>query len=274
MHSCISSFVKICNESIIFIFHFQKVTRHDLKKLISIFMSLSIGLANQNTLPNQFVYLDDFMPSIVIELRYNSSFNFIGENIDGYKNNRCILTIDMAKALKKVQNELQAMGLGLKVYDAYRPQMAVDHFLRWSNNESDTLTKKEFYPTLTKKELLENRYIATKSSHSRGSAIDLTIVSFPPSEQKPFKIEDQWDCSKGNYASQRDNSLDMGSSYDCFHEVSHTGSRIITPQQRANRLLLKSLMEKQGFRNYHKEWWHYNFINETFPETYFNFPVD
>ena len=274
MHSCISIFLKIRNESRIVIFPLQKVIRYDSKKLLSIFMSLSLVLANQNTLPNKFVYLDDFIPSIVIELRYNSSFNFIGKNIDGYKNNRCILTIDMAEALKEVQNELQVMGLGLKVYDAYRPQMAVDHFLRWANDESDSLTKKEFYPTFSKKELLENRYIATKSSHSRGSAIDLTIVSFPLSEQRPFKIEDQWDCSKGNYVPQRDNSLDMGSSYDCFHEISHTGSTIITPQQRANRLLLKSLMEKQGFRNYYKEWWHYNFINETFPETYFNFPVD
>ena len=274
MHSCISKFVKIRNVSRIVIFPLQKVTRYDSKKLLSIFMSISLVLANKNTLPNKFVYLDDFIPNIVIELRYNSSFNFIGKNIDGYKNNRCILTVDMAEALKEVQNELQVMGLGLKVYDAYRPQKAVDHFLRWANDESDTLTKKEFYPTFTKKELLENLYIATKSSHSRGSAIDLTIVPFPLSEQEPFKIKDQWDCSKGNYIPQRDNSLDMGSSYDCFHEISHTGSTIITPQQRANRLLLKSLMEKQGFRNYYKEWWHYNFINETFPETYFNFPVD
>ena len=156
MHSCISKFVKIRNVSRIVIFPLQKVTRYDSKKLLSIFMSISLVLANKNTLPNKFVYLDDFIPSIVIELRYNSSFNFIGKNIDGYKNNRCILTIDMAEALKEVQNELQVMGLGLKVYDAYRPQMAVDHFLRWANDESDTLTKMEFYPTFTKKELLEN----------------------------------------------------------------------------------------------------------------------
>ena len=139
-----------------------------IERLACFILAVLTGGSTCFSKPNiLFVFLDDFITSIVIELRNNSSFNFIGKNIDGYKNNRCILTIDMAQALKEVQNELQVMGLGLKVYDAYRPQMAVDHFLRWANDESDSLTKKEFYPTLTKKELLENRYIATKSSHSR-----------------------------------------------------------------------------------------------------------
>ena len=134
------------------------------------------------------------------------------------------------------------------------------------------------------KELIKNQIIKVGdhstltdivlSSHSRGGAIDLTIISFPPSKQEPFNVESQWDCSEGNYSLKRDNSLDMGSGYDCFHEISHTNSMIINSQQRANRLLLKSLMEKYGFKNYYKEWWHYNFIDETFPETYFNFPVD
>ena len=248
--------------------------RTNTKKILSTFMTFSLGFSNQNILPDQFVYLDDFIPNVFIELRYNSSFNFLGKNVEGYKKNRCIVTKDMAEALKKVQNELQYMGLGLKIYDAYRPQIAVDHFLRWANDESDTLTKKEFYPTLTKKELLENVYIATKSSHSRGSAIDLTIISLPPNKQEPFKVENQQDCSEGNFGPLRDNSLDMGSGYDCFHKISHTASMIVTPQQRANRLLLKFLMERHGFKNYFKEWWHYNFIDETFPETYFNFPVD
>lgn len=246
----------------------------NIKRILFTFIIFSFVFSNKSSLPNNFVYLDDFIPNVVIELRYNSSFNFLGRNVDGYKNNKCIVTQNMAEALKKVQNDLQAMGLGLKIYDAYRPQIAVDHFLRWANDETDTLTKKEFYPTLTKRELLEKVYIATKSSHTRGSAIDLTIISFPPSKQESFKIENQWDCSKGNSGSQRDNSLDMGSSYDCFHKISHTNSVIVTPQQRANRLLLKSLMEKHGFKNYYKEWWHYNFIEEPFPETYFNFPVD
>ncbi len=245
-----------------------------MKIILFTLIILSLVFSNQNILPNQFVYLDDFIPNVVIELRYNSSFNFLGRNVDGYKNNKCIVTQDMAEALKKVQNELQAMGLGLKIYDAYRPQAAVDHFLRWANDKNDTLTKKAFYPTLTKKELLEEVYIAAKSSHTRGSAIDLTIISSPPIKQGFFEMENQLDCSQGNFGSQHDNSLDMGSSYDCFHEISHTNSMIITPQQRANRLLLKSLMEKHGFKNYYKEWWHYNFINESFPETYFNFPVE
>ena len=245
-----------------------------MKRVLFNLIISSVVFSSQNRLPNQFVYLDEIIPDIIIELRYSSSFNFLGKNVDGYKSNKCIVTNDMAEALKLVQNELQSMGLGLKVYDAYRPQMSVDHSLRWANNESDTITKKEFYPTLSKKELIENVYIATKSSHSRGGAIDLTIISFPPSKQEPFNVESQWDCSEGNYSLKRDNSLDMGSSYDCFHEISHTNSMIITSQQRANRLLLKSLMEKYGFKNYYKEWWHYNFIDETFPETYFNFPVD
>jgi len=250
------------------------MTKYNIKSSVFAPMIFSFVFSNQNVLPNKFVYLDDFIPNVVIELRYNSSFNFLGINVDGYINNKCIVTQEMAEALKKVQNELQAMGLGLKIYDAYRPQVAVDHFLRWANDKTDTLTKKEFYPTLTKKELLEKVYIAAKSSHTRGSAIDLTIISLPPLKQKFFEIKNQSDCSGGNFGSQRDNSLDMGSGYDCFHEISHTNSTIITPQQRANRLLLKSLMEKHGFKNYYKEWWHYNFINEPFPDTYFNFPVD
>ena len=245
-----------------------------MKTKICIFtLFLIINNTQGQQLPNGFVYLKDFIPDIVVELRYSTNFNFLGVRVDGYENNKCIMTRDAAEALKKVQNELRVMGLGLKVYDAYRPQKAVDHFVRWVSNKSDTLTKKEFYPTLAKKELLEEVYIATKSSHTRGSAIDLTIVSFPVTNQKSFEIENQRDCSEGNLGDQRDNSLDMGSGYDCFHEISHTSNVSITSQQRANRLLLKFLMEKQGFKNYKKEWWHYNFIDEPFPDTYFNFPV-
>ena len=200
-------------------------------------------------LPKGFVYLSDVMPDIQIDLRYFTANNFIGKPIDGYKLPKCIVTKDAAEALKKVQNELMEYGLCLKVFDAYRPQQAVDHFGQWASDYTDTLYKSVYYPNIPKNKLIPE-YIASNSGHSQGSTIDLTIVSADNYEQ-----------------------LDMGGTFDFFGERSHVNYPDISPVQRSNRMLLQTLMVKHGFKPYSAEWWHFTLKDEPFPDTYFNFPV-
>ncbi len=203
-------------------------------------------------LPGGFVYLDRVIPEIVIDLKYYGTHNFVGERIDGYLQPRCILTKEAAAALKKVQEELKPFGLGLKVFDAYRPQRAVDHFVRWAENKADVRMKDEFYPRVPKDKLFTEGYIAARSSHSRGSTVDLTILPLPPEEGK---------------------ELDMGKGFDFFGPESWPQHRALPPSQRALRMLLHVLMKKHGFASYEQEWWHFTLKNEPFPDTYFNFPV-
>lgn len=205
------------------------------------------------TLPKGFVYADKTIPDLRLDLRYAGYHNFVGRPVDGYLNQRCILTREAAEALKKVQEELRPFGLGVKVFDAYRPQMAVDHFVRWAHNLKDIGMKQEFYPDVDKKNLFRDGYIATKSSHSRGSTVDLTIVS--------LESEDAG------------RELDMGSGFDYFGRSSWPGSLQIATPSRAHRLLLRMVMEKYGFKPYPQEWWHFTLKREPWPETYFNFPI-
>ncbi|PKN04360.1 MAG: D-alanyl-D-alanine dipeptidase, partial [Deltaproteobacteria bacterium HGW-Deltaproteobacteria-9] len=153
-------------------------------------------------------------------------------------------------------------------------QQAVDHFVRWAKDIGDIKTKKEFYPTVDKKNLFRDGYVADRSSHSRGSTVDLTIVPLPAPIQ-PVYTEGAplAECYLPAGVRYADNSLDMGTGFDCFHELSHPDNKNIGPQQRGHRLLLKALMEKHGFKNYDKEWWHFTLVNEPYPDTYFNFPV-
>ncbi len=204
------------------------------------------------TPPNKnFVYLKELIPKLRSDLRYYGSNNFVGKPIDGYNEPKILLTIEAANALKKVQDELERIGFGLLIYDAYRPQKATDHFIRWSDDMADTLMKEDFYPNIDKKELFKLGYISKKSGHSRGSTVDLTIVSL-----------------------KTKHILNMGSPYDLFDEKSHTEYPNITKNQRALRLLLKRRMEKHGFKSYEKEWWHFTLKNEPFPDTYFDFPIE
>lgn len=167
------------------------------------------------------------------------------------------------------------MGLSLKIYDAYRPQRAVDHFVRWAKDLSDTLMKAAFYPDVEKSRLFAEGYIASRSGHSRGSTVDITIVPLPASPPSAYSPGDSLcDCRAQLSRRFPDNSLDMGTAWDCFDPLSHTANPEIGGQQRANRLLLKTLMEKHGFRNYEKEWWHFTLVNEPFPDTYFDFVVE
>jgi zinc D-Ala-D-Ala dipeptidase len=213
----------------------------------------SLAGIQDETLPKGFVYADETIPDLRLDLRYAGSHNFVGKPVDGYLKQRCIMTRAAAEALKKVQEELRPFGLGVKVFDAYRPQMAVDHFVRWAHDLKDTRTKQEFYPDVDKKNLFRDGYIAAKSGHSRGSTVDLTIVSLA-----------------GEDAGRE---LDMGSEFDFFSLRSWPDSPQIPSPSRAHRLLLRLVMEKHGFRPYAQEWWHFTLKNEPWPETYFDFPV-
>jgi D-alanyl-D-alanine dipeptidase len=214
------------------------------------FLFLLVCFRMIGQLPEGFVYARDIIPDLKVELRYYSSNNFVGKRVDGYKSNKLILTKQTALALKQVQAELQSQNLCLKVYDGYRPQQAVNHFMRWAKHLNDTINKKTFYPDVEKKNLFLEEYIATRSGHSRGSTVDLTLV----------------DGNTGKL-------LNMGSAYDFFGEASWVDYQNITDRQKANRELLQAIMLKYGFRNYPKEWWHFTLRWEPFPDTYFDFPI-
>lgn len=206
-----------------------------------------------NGLPQGFVYVDDVVPGIALEIRYFSDHNFVGRRIDGYGAARCILTKEAAEALKGVQEDLGRFGLGLKIFDAYRPQRAVDHFVRWAKDLGAVQMKTEFYPGVEKQDLFKDGYIDRKSGHSRGSTVDLTIIAMDG--QKPGA------------------ELDMGSHFDYFGPQSWPDFLEIRPDQRAHRMLLQNVMKKHGFKPYAREWWHFTLANEPFPDTYFDFPI-
>ncbi len=233
------------------------------------------GICHSATnLPPGFVDLQEIVPSTALDIRYFGPHNFIGSRVDGYHAPKCILTRKAAEALRGVQEDLRPFNLSLKIYDCYRPQRAVDHFCRWAEDIGDTKMKKEFYPTVEKANLFKDGYIASKSGHSRGSTVDLTIVPLPLKPQEAFVPGRQLsECYLDASKRFDDNSIDMGTGFDCFHELSHPENGQVGLQQRINRLMLKSLMEKHGFRYYDKEWWHFTLREEPFPDTYFNFPI-
>jgi len=244
-----------------------------MKKLIFLsFVAFSFQIYTQD-ITDGFVEIREVIPDIILDLRYLTNHNFLGVPVDGYESEKCYITEAAADSLAKVQAELRKFNLSLKIYDAYRPQRAVDHFVRWAKNLSDTLTKKEFYPTVNKSNLFTDGYIAEKSGHSRGSTIDLTIVPIPLPSQPEFDFENQCECFESTEKRFKDNSIDMGTGFDCFNELSHTENPALNPQQRANRLLLKSLMDKYGFKNLAEEWWHFTLRAEPFPKTYFDFEI-
>ena len=198
---------------------------------------------------SRFVLLSDYVPGIVQEIRYYSTYNFVGDRIDGYEEPIALLTKDAARALKVVSNQANVMGYRLKVFDAYRPARAVRHFVLWGIEDLDQRMKPFFYPDLEKQDLFRLGYIASRSSHSRGSTIDLTLL----------------DMSSGK-------ELDMGSPFDYFSERSHPDCRDITDEQYENRMRLQKLMTDNGFLPIDCEWWHFTLADEPFPDTYFEFP--
>lgn len=200
--------------------------------------------------PSGFVLLSDHIPGIVQEIRYYSTYNFIGDRIDGYEEPCAILTLEAARALKNVSNEVNAMGFRLKVFDAYRPACAVRHFVLWGIEDLDLRMKPYFYPDLEKHELFEQGYIASQSGHSRGSTVDLTLLDM-----------------------QTGKEVDMGSPFDLFSPLSHPDSREVTNEQHDNRMLLQKVMVRNGFMPINCEWWHFTLRDEPFPDVYFEFPV-
>ncbi len=237
-------------------------------------MTSSQSAYSPQPLPEGFVYLSDIDPTILQEVRYARHHNFIGRPIPGYLAPVIITLETIALALKTIQAEIKPFNLTLKVYDAYRPQDAVDSFVEWAGDLSDQTMKTEFYPTIDKKDVFDLGYLGRKSSHTRGSAVDLTLVPLPVPPQPTWKPGDpiiDGRLPKGQRFA--DNSIDMGTSFDCLDEMSHPCNPALPPEVRANRLLLASLMTKHGFIPYSKEWWHFNIKDEPYPETYFNFPV-
>lgn len=222
-----------------------------LSILISIVFFCYQGFAQ--TLPNGFVYIKDIIPSIELELRYAGTNNFIGTPINGYLKPVGIITLETALALKKVQLDLNKKNLGLKIYDAYRPQKAVNHFVSWAKDLNDTLNKQAFYPTVKKENLFKEQYIASKSGHSRGGTVDITIINLSTDEKEEF---------------------DMGSTYDFFGKKSLVSNQDLTAKQLQNRKNLQEVMRKHNFRNYPQEWWHFTLRKEPFPTTYFNFDIE
>ena len=210
----------------------------------------AMAQGNDDTPPDSFLELQELIPSIHLELRYFSEDNFVGQILDGYHTNKVFMTREASTALSNVQDELAAFGMGLKVFDAYRPQRAVDHFVRWAQDLGDTKMKAVFYPSVAKQDLFSSGYIAQRSGHSRGSTIDLTIVDL-----------------------QSGSELEMGTLWDFFDPSSWSSNLDMPPQSRANRNLLNAVMTRHGFRALPEEWWHFTLENEPFPDTYFDFPV-
>ena len=200
--------------------------------------------------PDGFVDAQGYVHGLQADMRYHGSDNFIGRPIAGYDAPVCVLTVEAAQALAKVQSQLSGFGLGLKVFDCYRPARAVADFVGWAKDPEDEAAKAEFYPDVDKTRLFELGYIAERSGHSRGSTLDLTIIDLKTGEE-----------------------LDMGSGYDLFGPLSWPSDPRPTPVQRANRALLQSLMLANGFRGIKEEWWHFTLNNEPHPETYFDFPI-
>jgi D-alanyl-D-alanine dipeptidase len=201
-------------------------------------------------LPDGFVYVDEVIPDLRVHLRYHGSDNFMGRPVDGYEGGRLILTRPAAEALAGVQEQLRPFNLGLLVYDGYRPQRAVDHFVRWARDLGDQANKAAYYPDVDKRELFAEGYIDDRSGHTRGSTLDLTIA----------------DIATGA-------PLDMGTPWDHFGPESWPSYPDLSARQRANRLLLRALMLQSGFTPYKQEWWHFTLANEPYPDSYFDFPV-
>jgi D-alanyl-D-alanine dipeptidase len=240
----------------------------------------------RDPLPDGFVYLRDVDPTILQEMRYATAYNFVGERIDGYDEAECVLTEEAARALAQVQADLRPRRLSLKVYDCYRPQRAVVHFVRWIRlvdrpgyEGDDEAMKEAFFPAVEKRRLFREGYIARRSGHSRGSTVDLTVVRLPHAPrttypQPPGRLPRCDAPAVGGPGGRLDEGdLDMGTAYDCFTPLSMTDSPDVSSAARANRRLLRDAMSRRGFRNYPQEWWHFTLRGEPYSTRYFDFVI-
>lgn len=223
--------------------------------------------------PADFVNVAEQIPQMQFDIRYATSHNFVGRPLAGYQAPRCLLTKEAVHALKQVEAKLLTFGLTLKAYDCYRPQRAVNDFAAWARDIDDVKMRDEFYPKIDKKYLFADGYIAYQSGHSRGNTLDLTIAPVNSKIPKFNPNSELVSCTAALEDRFPDNSLDFGGGYDCFSPLSHPGYKNISAQAKANRLLLKNLMENAGFKGLNTEWWHFTLKNEPYPETYFDFPI-
>ena len=227
--------------------------------ILVVTIAIVLGITNKENIKStsiepsdssDFVLLSDVVPDAILEIRYYSTYNFVGDRIDGYEEPCALLTKEAASALKNASDQLILKGYRLKIYDAYRPQKAVTHFMNWAKDINDTRMKKYFYPQLDKSVLFDQGYIAEKSGHSRGSTVDLTLFDMNTEKE-----------------------VDMGGTFDYFGELSHPDYKQITAEQYENRMILRDAMVSNGFKPLVEEWWHFTLDNEPFPDTYFTFPV-
>ena len=241
-----------------------------MRKALFVIAAVAVGLlaacCSKTSEPEfdsaEFVNITDVVPDAILEIRYFGTYNFVGARIDGYLQPTALLTREAAEKLREASDDLKAQGYRLKIYDAYRPQCGVDHFVRWGKDLADTLMKPYFYPNESKDSLFIKEYIATRSGHSRGSTVDLTIFDM-----------------------RTEKEVDMGGTFDWFGKESHpdcggdpeTGiyreNDTITAQQFENRMILRRAMLAHGFKPYDCEWWHFTLKDEPYPDTYFKFPV-
>jgi zinc D-Ala-D-Ala dipeptidase len=244
-------------------------------------MLLSIGLLGllwqpgisraQSSLPDEFVYLRDIDPTISQDIKYAGADNFVGRPLPGYEAGECVLRRPVAQALRRVQRDLVPRGLSLKVHDCYRPVQAVQAMADWVSEAGSGEATKRFFPQLDKSRLVLQGYIASRSAHSRGIAVDLTLIRAPsPPRSDPHASNRP--CTESPQDGAARDDPDMGTSFDCFDVRSHSASPLITPDQRSWRAVLERAMAEHGFKNYRREWWHFTYRGSFAPEHY-DFPI-
>lgn len=232
----------------------HQIIRRKMPVLLAALLSTAT-MTHAQPLHPAFVDAATVVPGLEVEMRYAGAHNFVGAKITGYEKPVCLLTKEAASALSKAQIALASSGVGLKVFDCYRPARAVAHFVRWSRDLKDTKTKGDFYPDVDKRDLFRDGYISYRSGHSRGSTVDLTLVDILPGPDGKLR------------------ERDMGTAFDFFSPFSAPSDRRVSEEARSNRRLLADAMRKAGFVSYGKEWWHFTLANEPFPQTYFDFVV-
>lgn len=246
------------------IFHFISAI------FFSIFVFISTTYAS---LPKDFTYLDEVAPTIIQDLRYNYDENFLGRKIIGYKANRIILTKQAAKALAAAQQDFLKDGYSIVIYDAYRPQKAVDEFMSWSKDPKDDIAKEKYYPDINKADVFKLNYVAEKSGHTRGSTVDMTIIKVG-NKLNPVKVTKRTLKDGRTVPFLDDGTIDMYTSFDLFDAASHHDTTLIDKEYLERRNYMRNIMLKNGFKEYPTEWWHYTLKNEPFPDTYFDFDIE
>jgi D-alanyl-D-alanine dipeptidase len=240
---------------------------------IAIVIALGVAPAcGAEEMAGDFVYLRDIDPSIQQDVRYAGSRNFTGRPVPGYEAAECVLVRPAAEALKQVQADLNAQGLGLRVYDCYRPARAVAAFVAWAKTPDDPDAKAIYYPNLPKAALLPD-YIAPRSGHSRGATVDLTLVPLEGSRTASSETEKTQACTAPQAKQAPDGSLAMGTSFDCFDSKANLGAAGLSAPEEKNREILRAAMLAHGFKDYSPEWWHFTLKDEPHPDTYFDFPI-